>query len=196
MEGKAKRLIYGIGSLFVAVIFIMSYAAFSNNGTNSSSTTTIGAANTVYVYGTANGLIVNYSYSAYISTAGGTPSSGLNATLSALEANGTISNFVPLNSTSYEAILSGMNPYQLYLYLSKALSGNVLVGGYAYVRLPATVSMYYSASSPVPVALPAKNYTVFLPRVAPVNSSVPMKINALITTAGTVYNNQIRLSEG
>jgi hypothetical protein len=197
MEEKTKKLIFFIGSLFVAVIFVTSYAAFSNNGSNSSSTTTLSSANTVYVYGNANALIVNYSYTAYITTGNKTTFSRLNNTLGTLEANGTISNFVPLNGTTFEAILSTVNPYQLYAYLSNTpISLNVSVSTQAYVRLPLTVTMTYGNGQSIPVSFPPKNYTLFLPKTMPLNSTVPLKISALITTNGQVFNNNIRLTEG
>lgn len=199
MEEKTKKTIFFIGSIFVAVIFVTSYAAFSNNGSGASaSTTTIGAANTVYVFGTANGIIVNYSYSAYVTVANKSQATSINATLGALEANGTVSNFVLLNSTTYQAILSTINTYQFYLYLSQSLNdSNVPVEGYAYVQLPATISMHYSGSvAPVSISFPTKNYSVFLQRAVPISTTVPIKVEALITTAGNIYNNNIRLTEG
>ncbi len=198
MEQKTKNKVYGVGALFVAIIFIFSYAGFNNNGGPKASTTTALSANTVYVYGTANGIIVNYSYYAYVTAANKSQMARLNGTLGDLENNGTISNVANYNATTYEAVLSGMNAYQLYVYLSNTLNyTNVSIGGPAYVSLPGTVSMYYSASgSSIPVAFPPKNYTVYLAKMAPLNSTIPIKISALITTAGAIYNNQVRLTEG
>lgn len=197
MEDKTKKIIFFIGSLFAALIFITSYAAFGNNSNTTTSTTTVSSANTVFVYGTANGVVVNYSYTTYITASSKNQVEALNATLNALTANGTVSSYVQVNSTAYQAILSGMNPYQFSRYLSGAFNySNVSVGGLAYVRLPGTVNMYYGAGSAVPVAFPAKNYTVPLLDAVPIGSNVPIKIQVLITTSGTIYNNQIRLSEG
>lgn len=197
MQESAKKKLYGLGALFIAVIFIFSYAAFSNNGGPPTSTTTVGSANTIYVYGTANGVIVNYSYYAYITVVNKSQASKLNDTLGNLVANGTINDFQPTNSTGYEAILSTVNPYQLYIYLANTLNyTNVSVGAPAYVRLPANISMHYAGSiSPVPISFPPKNYTFYLVKVAPINSSVPLMVSALVTTRGQIYNNEVKLSE-
>lgn len=196
MDDKTKKIIFSVGSLFAALIFITSYAAFGNNTAANSSTTSIGSANTVFVYGSANGVIVNYSYTAYIS-APNDKLAALNSTLGTLEANGSISNYVAVNSTTYQAILSTINPYQLYTYLSSALnSSNVSVDGYAYVTLPSTITMYYSTGLQVPISFPQKNYSVPLTKTYPIGSNVPLKVQVLVTTNGKIYNNQIRLSEG
>ncbi|MDE1865290.1 MAG: hypothetical protein KGH94_01465 [Candidatus Micrarchaeota archaeon] len=197
MEDKTKRIVIFLGSLFAAIIFVSSYAAFGNNSTGTSTTTTVSSANTIPVYGSANAVIVNYSYSAYVGVSNKIELTALNKTLGDLEANGSVSNYVPFNSTSYQALLSGINAYQLYTYLSNALNAtDVSVGAGAFVNLPARVNMYYSAGSQVPVAFPEKNYSVYLTRVFPIGANVPVRIQALITTRGDLYNNQIRLSEG
>jgi hypothetical protein len=196
MDDKKKKIIFFVASLFAALIFITSYAAFGANSTTSSTTTIPSAANTVFVYGSANAVIVNYSYTATISAQQKSQLPALNNTLGKLVANGSISNYVPLNATAYQAILSTINQYQLQQYLSKALNTtNVLVGGYAYVTLPATVNMYYSAGSQIPITFPQKNYSVYLPRASPIGSNVLLKVQVLVTTQGKIYNNQIRLSE-
>ena len=67
MEAKKKRLIFLFGSILVAIIFLSSYAAFSNNGSPTSVTTTAKAQSTVFVTGDTNGLITNYSDVALVS---------------------------------------------------------------------------------------------------------------------------------
>jgi hypothetical protein len=181
---------------FVAVIFVTSYAAFNNNGAPPATTTTVGAVNTIYVYGTANGVVVNYTSQALITVTNKSQMSELNTTLGVLEANGTV-NFASYNSTTYEAVLSGINTYQLYLYLSNSLTdANIIVGGPAYIRLPGTINMHYSASSTLfPITFPPRNYTVNLARTVPIGSAIPIKISAIIETNGTIFNGQIKLTE-
>jgi hypothetical protein len=198
MEAKTKKLIYGVGSIFVAIIFIFSYGAFGNNSNASTSTTTVGASNTVFVYGNTNGIIENYSQTTYITATGKNEIEALNVSLGNLEANGTVSNYVPINATYYEAILSTMSPYQLSVYLANALnSSTISVSAYAYVRLPATVYVNYNGGSQIPLKVPAKNYTVYISKSNySIGANVPVKMQVLVTTAGQIYNNQLRLTEG
>lgn len=198
MDSKTKKLIYGVGSIFVAIIFIFSYGAFGNNSNSSTSTTTVGASNTVFVYGSTNGIIENYSYTTYITATGKNEIEALNVSLGNLEANGTVSNYVPINATYFEAILSTLSPYQLNVYLANALnSSNVSVSAYAYVRLPATVYVNYNGGSQIPLKIPSKNYTVYISKSNySIGANVPVNMQVLVTTSGQIHNNQLRLTEG
>jgi hypothetical protein len=196
MNDKTKKTILFIGSLFAAIIFVSSYAAFGGNSSTSTTTTSIPLANTVLVYGTANGIIENYSFSAFIGITNKSEGNNLNNTLNRLSLNGNVSSFTLFNSTTYQAVLSGMNPYQLSIYLSNALNvSNVPVGGYAYVRLPATVDMYYGSGYEVPISFPVKNYSVYVPKAYPIGYTVPVKVQVLATGQGKIFNDQVRLTE-
>lgn len=194
MDDKTKRLIFFIGSLFVAIIFLTSYAAFNNNNTTGGTTTsTIANVNTVPVVGSANGIIVNYTDVAHIYLGNGSNATIINTTLNALEANGTISNYVGTNK-SYDVLLNSIDPYSLYK-LIRNETKNVSVGGQAEILLPAKVDAYYSTSGIIPITLPTRNYTLFLNNTKPIGSQIPVKITAIVTENGTIYNNNIKIQE-
>jgi hypothetical protein len=195
MDQKTKKLIFFIGSLFVAVIFVTSYLAFGNNQTQPTSTTSVLQANTLLVYGTANGVVMNYSYSAFVTVLSKSQHNAVNATLDALESSGNISSYNPVNSTSYQAVLASINLNQFSSYISSHLnSSNVSVGGYTYIRLPANVLMAAGGGQAVPIAFPQTNYSVYLPKVYPIGANVPLSVQALVTTQGKIFNNQVRIS--
>ncbi len=43
MEAKTKKMIFFIGAIFVGIIFLTSYAAFGNNGSATTVTSTVAA---------------------------------------------------------------------------------------------------------------------------------------------------------
>lgn len=198
MEDKTKKMIFTIGSLFVAIIFVTSYAAFGNT-TNAPSTTTstAGPTNTILATGQANGIIENYSYIVNITVANASQNAKLNLTLSNLESNNTVISFFARNSTTYTAELSGIGAYSFYTYLTNTLNySNVSVGGTALVRLPATVNMQYGTINPqqAPISLAPKNYSVLLPNLLPIGTTITLKIQALVTETGHVAGNNLKLT--
>lgn len=199
MEEKTKKMIFTIGSLFVAVIFVTSYAAFGNTSNGSSSTTsTVLSGNNILALGQANGIIENYSYVVNVTSLNASQNARLNMTLLDMESNNTVISFFARNSTTYTAEISGIGAYQLYTYLTNTLNySNVTLGATAFVRLPASINMQYGASSQqeAPVSLSPKNYTTYLPNVLPIGTRVPFKIQALITERGQIFNNNIKLTQ-
>jgi hypothetical protein len=195
---KMKRAVFFIGALFVAIIFITSYAAFSSNnsGGTQSTTTTVSNARTLLVSGIANAVVSNYTYIALVGPVPANQIKAVNNTLNNLQFSGAISNILPSNA-SYRVILSTINPYQLYLSLSNATSGaNVMVASQAEVTLPNTIEAYYYGSSLfIPVHLPQRVYPLYLANVLALNSTLSVRVSILITSNGSVYQNQVELTK-
>ena len=86
-----------------------------------------------------------------------------------------------------------MNPYQLSIYLSKRAQLQQRVGGGLRICEAARHGEHVlrRGLGRSRYAFPAKNYTVSLLKAVPIGSNVPIKMQVLITTAGTIYNNQI-----
>ncbi|HIH50616.1 MAG: hypothetical protein ABSE71_01655 [Candidatus Micrarchaeaceae archaeon] len=203
MEAKTKKLIFLIGAIFVGIIFLTSYAAFGNNGSATTVTSTVAAATGPTVFATANAsaLITGYSQVAYVSVPNGSNStaSALAGLMSKLEANGSIDNYINNNNNSYEIYSSELSAYALQklLYAKLGSSNEVVVGSTADIMLPGNLSMYYPNSSrPVSVPLSDRNYTIYLNSVRSIGSPVNVSVSALLTERGTLYNNQIRISLG
>lgn len=197
MDTKTKKLIFFIGSLFVAIIFLSSYAAFGNNGNSSTTTSTIKQQQTFFSTGTSTATVINYSDVVNITLRSGVNKSAINMSglLSQLQANGTIQNYIYSNG-NYQVILYGVSAYNLQqlLYKDPVLNGNVDVGAATYVTLPKTVMLYYGGQQPINVYLNNRNYSVYLNNVQQKGSVINVSISALLTANGSIYNNQFRIS--
>jgi hypothetical protein len=191
-KNKGKKLIMFVGALFVAVIFLSSYMTSSNSpGT----TTSTKPQNTYLAIGKAPAAITGYGSSAYVSLSNqsnGTIES-LNKTLSELEANGSISNYI-LVGNGYQVALSGISAYALQQSIRNitALSHSDLAAT-AYLLLPSNEILYVNSYS-VNVALGRRNYSIGITGLKPVGSYLNVSVFALITANGSVYNNQIKLN--
>jgi hypothetical protein len=75
-------------------------------------------------------------------------------------------------------------------------NNSISVAATADLMVPQSVNLYYSNSSPpINVFLTSKNYTVLLTGLKSIGMKVNLTVSALITTQGSVFNNQIRLSQ-
>lgn len=199
MKAKTKKLVFFIGAIFVGIIFLTSYAAFSNNAGNTSTTTVKAAPQpTIFATGYANATITGYVQVANVKLINSTNSTlnNLDTLMSKLEANGSINNYIYTNN-SYEVYSSSLSAYALkkYLYATLNSSNSVTVGSTADIMLPASISLYYSNSSPpVSVPLSNRNYTLYLNNVRSIGSTLNVSLSALITEKGMLYNNQLRIS--
>ena len=179
--------------LFIAFIFVTSFLAVQNNNSGAGNgTTTIAMARTIPVFGIANAIISNYSYVASVRVYGNSTGRA-NLTLSRLQASGAISNYLPSGNT-YDVELSSIGPYQLYADLVSN-SVNAMVGSQAYVTLPRRLNLHYNSTVTVPTTMPSLPFTIYIANVLPVNSSVRVRIVALVDYNGTLYDNQIQLSQ-
>ena len=200
MEAKTKKIIFFLGAIFVAIIFLTSYAAFSSNNTRNSSTTTIKSTPqpTIFTTGYSNATITGYGQVAEVRplNLSNATLNNLDTLMSKLEANGSIDNYVYTNS-SYEVYSSSLSPYALQNVVSNSLnsSNSVAVGSTADIVLPPSISLYYSNTSP-PISVPLKNrnYTLYLNNVRAIGSNVNLSLSALITQNGLLYNNQLRIA--
>lgn len=195
-KSKRKSIVMLIGSLFVAIIFLTSYAAFSNNvSTKTSTATTIKSTRTFFVSGNSTAIIKSYSNIAFVRLVNQTNStSRVESVLSKLQSNGTVSNFVYTNQT-YEVFLLATDPYSFKQILinQTQLTNSLNVSSIAYVALPQNVTLFYN-TVPVPITQTAKNYSILLSNLKGVNTSINITVSALVAPNGTVYNNQIRIT--
>ncbi len=191
-KDNKKKLLMLVGSIFVAVIFLSSYMSSSNSP---GSTTTIKAPATYLAIGKSSGIITGYGSNAYLALPNQSNRTleSVNGTLSAFEANGSISNYIHVNG-GYQIALSGVNAYALQQSIRNITAlANSNITTTAYLLLPANALLYVN-SYPVTVALSKKNYSISLTGIKPLGSSLNLSVFALITKNGSVYNNQIRLN--
>jgi hypothetical protein len=195
MEEKTKKLLLLLGAFFVAVIFLTSYASFGNNSMLTTTATTTIIERSFPAFGNSTATVTGYGGAARVSVAANdvTASNAVSNLLSGLEANSTI-NYVGSNS-SYEVYSSKIDAYSLQGLLLGAVnqSNSITVTATAEIMLPKNVTLYYN-TYPINVYLSNRNYSVNMTSLKPVNSVVNVKVIALVTNNGTIYNNQLTVS--
>lgn len=198
MDTKKKQLIFLVGSIFVAVIFLTSYAAFSNNNSGTTSTSTIKSSQTFFAVGNANAVIFNYSDIAVVALSNSSNSirDNVNTTMSQLESNGSLQDYIYSGSNNtYQVVLSTISAYglQQLLYSNATITNSVSVGSTASILLPSTVTLHYT-NVPITISPPNRNDTVYLKNVKRIGTVINVSISALLGRNGSVYNNQFRVS--
>lgn len=200
MDQKKKNLILFIGAIFIALIFLSSYAAFSNNNTsNASTSSTVKPAETHYATGNTNAVITNYSdiVNVTLSNNSNATTTALQNILSKLESNGSISNYIYANN-NYEVVLLGMDASTLKQSISNQANSTIPnntihIGSTATVMLPAGLVLYYSGS-PENVYLTSRNYSVYLNNIKSIGTSINVSVSALLERNGSIYNNEVRIA--
>ncbi|MCL4372402.1 hypothetical protein M1373_03735 [Candidatus Marsarchaeota archaeon] len=188
MEKKTKNAILFIGSLLVAIMFITSYAASSNN--NNAITTTVKPKSTsgYFASGYANAIVTDYSPTVLIAVKPSAANSimpALSDYLSALEANGTIEQYVPENNAFLVEQNSSSYAYALQSDLYSRFQNNITLNTSVYLQLPKyaklTVGTYtYEA------LMGNSTYALHITPLPKLNSTVYVKINTLVSANGTV----------
>jgi hypothetical protein len=198
---EKKKLIELLAAVFIAVIFVSSYAAFGNSGgIAKTSTTTIPG--TIQIHGSAQGSIVSYGdvLDVNVSCANASAVSGsLSGYLAALEKNGSIDNFY---SPADNEVLVQTGNYSLlkaYGAIAAKLGRNANCTGFAAtqatVQIPSAINATYeggAAKIPIPNAL--RNYTRQVALSKGMSNSIGVSVYALVTQNGTIFNNQIIVS--
>ncbi|MDE1761844.1 MAG: hypothetical protein KGH78_01470 [Candidatus Micrarchaeota archaeon] len=201
---QIKRLVI---PLFIAVIFIASYAAFGSNAlpqTGSTTTTIRPPAQTVYASTNLNGTIGGYGQVFNIlvgcnATLSPAASDNVSLLLTKLEANNSIYNYYSPNSTSFSVLVGKLNSYQSSSYISSRLSNStqscVSFSGQQRVSLPGSINFQVvgqqgAQSVTVPVPPSYRNYTI-QSKLYPTGSRIPLRVAALLTQNGSIYSMNI-----
>ncbi len=191
---RRKKLALVLGSLFVAVIFLSSYASFGGGGSTTTTTTT--KPPTPFAAGEAVARVTGYGSRAYVTLADNASASTLNSTLSKLEDNGSISNFLFVGG-GYQIVLSEIDAYSLQQLIRNTPEGGPLalanVTATAYLMLPAN-GVLYVGGMPVNVKFAKRNYSISLTDLRPIGANLSVSISALVTANGSIYNDQIRIN--
>jgi hypothetical protein len=185
-----KKVSEIILSIFVAMIFISSYAIFTNaGGGQQTTTTTTTAPQTVYGTGYANATLLGYNTTLSIYSACNYTYANVSAALSKLERNNSIFSYYYVgNSTIVDP--GKMNTTSVYSYMQRFQSGNCLsFYAPALIMLPSEINL----------RIELRNYTVVLPEKLRTQSmdlllrhnstsSIRVRIAALVETNGTIYS--------
>ncbi len=192
MDEKRKKTILFIGTVIVAIMFVTSYAAFGNNGIPTTSTTTQ-RQTTYYSTGTSNAAVTGYGSSISVVLLNKSASNTLNSTISQLEANNTITNFIP-TSRGYVLYAPGNAPYVVQqAFLSSLPVNSISLNGSERVVIPNSFILFYYGSA-IHVYTNVTNFTVTVSKLSPIGASTRVNIQALVLPNGQIYNNEIQVA--
>ena len=196
---ERKKLIELIGSIFVAFIFISSYAAFgvspSSQGPKPKSNST--QLRFIYASAFANATIYNFSNTFTISYK--CDDSKVNATLQSLESNGSVANYYQISPNSIYVDSGTMSTASLLSYLSNTLNSSCTsLSATAKVALPSKLSFYFPSSrSSFALSIPSSMRYYSVPVLF--NSSlhsINVSIAAIVEANGTIYNMSVSRVSG
>ena len=190
-----KQISQFLVALFVAVIFITSYAAFSSFGGTPVTTTKTGhtAPPTLYAAGIANATLVNYTPTLNLTVNCKNTSTNVSAKVTALlnklQANGSVSSVYTFGKNS--TLLDGNdNTIQLYHLISANTNSSSCLsystGGE--VRLPRVIKLSVE-NQVAEVSTNNTLYTVPVTLSSNLSNTIKVRIGALLTQNGTLYGN-------
>lgn len=199
---ERKKLTQLLLSIFIALIFLSSYAAFVNNtNSNQSHTnphTTITPPQTLYAYGFSNASIIGYNNTMNLLIAcknkanSSFISSQLTQMFSRLEKNNTVSNYYPIQNTILVQA-GNTDAHGLYRYIINNVNASVVsclnFSSTAIVQLPSQLRL----------SIGKQTYTIYVPQnmsvyqlpvfLSPfVVNQINVKISALVAANGTLYS--------
>ena len=197
---KIKQILL---SLFVAVIFIASYASFGSSGLNvQPQTTTVVVPQTLYGSGDANGIVVGYGpiLNISINCSSLDIRAMTNYNVSAILSNLTVNASNNLVNATYQiqdnyTVYTGkLNSYQLSNYITSNLISNdskscVSFRGQMFVLIPRNVSFFINnQKTTLNIPPNLRNHPIFA-GIVPVNSIIPLRIAGIFTYDGQIYGN-------
>ncbi len=197
---EKKKLVEVLVAICVGVLFLSSYANFAgSNGIGApkvNATTTAIVPQTVYAYGFANAMILNYSENLQVgvSCSNSTAVLGIIENItSALESNNLVINTYSTGRTVLVQV-GNIGARGFYKYVSSRLNQSTLLctsfAGTADVELPQSIN--FTVSGTTKQSFPAQLSASMRSNQVPINlsyngSSIRMKIAALLEANGTVY---------
>ncbi len=204
-KGSLKKALW---VLFIAIIFLASYASFGGLGNNSVRKTTTSTIPQLYpATGNANTVVTGYLPSMSIAVACKNASVSANTiarlgpVLSNMSSKGYVNAYYQLNDT-YRLETGSLNAAEVYSYIAKNISSAISCTTFsatASIALPQTIKLYYTSSGtrqPLTFLVPAayRNYTLPLNLTANASSTMNVRIFALFTanaTSASIYNMSI-----
>ena len=187
-----------IGSIFVAVIFITSYAAFGGGGLAGNATTTAQPLQTVYAVAQGAANIISYGSTMNINVSCSNVtyvSKQINDLLANLESNNSISYFYSqqLGQIMIQSGKEGV--YANYNSISSYISANASCTGFtssATVTIPKTMNFYAPLEKvSTIVAIPGnmRNYSISIKFLKNMSNTLNVSVSALLTLNGSIYGN-------
>lgn len=206
-EGHAlekKKLIELLAAIFIAVIFVSSYAAF---GAGQGSAPSQGATTTVQgteISGVAVASVVSYGRILDVNVTCGNASAvtaNAEALMNSLMGNGSVESSNPVADNEISVLLGNYTATEAYNALATDLGSNAactrVVATEATVQLPSAVSVIYGGGS-IKIAIPAdlRNYTEPIRLSNATGGKVGVAVAMLVSNSGTIADapNQVSIA--
>lgn len=193
-----KRLIELLGAIFVAVIFLTSYASFGTRNSQVPKTTTTVISNAFYSTSTVDAAITGYGPALTINVSCSNASKvygQVNNILLNYEKNGSVNTYFPQGSNQFQ-IESGMrSSYAIYLSMKQSLGSNatcIVANPTFFIQLPSTVVFYTPALRSNETVILQKSqtkYEISARFEQNVSNVIAVYVSALVTPQGVVYGN-------
>jgi len=189
-----KELLELIGSIFIAVIFLSSYAAFGGTGSSTSNTSkkaTVPLSRLIILTTVANASISNLSGTFSISTASCPNSSRVLSFLNSSEKNGSIS-FVAISSHDFNIVARNESAVQIIQGLENVESEPCInYSVLATVSLPKSLNFSESGKN-VTLSVPSKFLSTQIPlSISHFSQSIQVNVIAGTTPSGSIEEMKI-----
>lgn len=198
---EKKKIVELIGSIFVAVIFLSSYAAFGGLSGGTNSTTTTISQQTFYAVAHGNANITSYGpvLNVNISCSNITNvSDKLNGALTALERNGSVSNFYAQQASQVLVQNGSMSTYRVFQLLAESIGSGTNCTEFdspsANIRLQQRMNFNVPQQrSSIIILVPdnLQKYTLPVKLVQNMSSSINVTVSTLLTLDGTIYGSMV-----
>ena len=193
---ERKKLIEIIGSIFVAAIFLSSYAAFGNISQSGNNATTTALSQTYYAVANTNAMVQSYAstFNINITCSNASAVSGtLNSELAGLEKNGSVANFYSQQAAQILVQSGSMSSNALYARLSNDIGSGASCtqfSGTANIDLPGRMNFYVTSQrSSVIITIPdsLRAYSLPIPLAGGMGGTLSVSVSALLEQNGTIY---------
>ena len=182
-------------AIFVAIIFISSYVSLTNYN-SATATTTIPA--TAYAHSYATAVITGYSNPLYMNVAchgdaslENLATNSVTASLTALEANSSILDFIP-SGTNISIASENMSTYGIYTYVTGRLDAQEAqcIHSYAiaHLLLPPLLNVTVGSQAlQVQLTTAQMNQSIYTALNKSLGTKVKVKVSMLLTQNGSIY---------
>ena len=200
---ERKNLLEFAAAVFIAVVFISSYASFGGRdgsaGTRSTATTT---AMGTEISGSAVANIVSYGKIVDVNVTcrnASAVTASVDGFLNSLISGGSVSGSNPVTDNERSVLLGNYTVREMYEALAAKLGENAtcteVFASQATIQLPSSISVIYEGSSlKIGVPQDLRNYTERLRISNATTGKVPVSVGMLVSNDGTISDRQNQIS--
>jgi len=193
-----KKIIEFLGAIFVAAIFITSYASFGTRTSQGQKTTTTAINNAFYSRATVAAAITGYGPALTINVSCSNASKvyeQVNNILLNYEKNGSVNTYFSQGSNQFQIESGTLSSYAIYLSMKQGLGSNatcIVANPTFFVQLPSTVVFYNTVlgvNETVTLQKSQTKYEISARFEQNVSNVITVYVSTLLTPQGAVSGN-------